>query len=212
MSWIESIVYFSGLGKGSTVSDLKNRYFRDKKYFKAKSDYVRTQIPLSGIKAALDILEVEPKGYVILDQYGGVMEKISSTSIAFPHRQGNLFSIQYLVEWKEEEEDNAKNKDRYIDWIRVFYDSMTPFVSWGLRAAYINYMDLDLGVINNNNISTRTTDNDAVEMARIWGEKYFLENYARLVRAKTLIDPCNVFRHQQGIPPAATTLKAEDMR
>lgn len=208
MSWIESVVYFSGLGKGSTISDLKDRYFRDKKYFKAKSDYVRTQIPLSGIKAALDILEEEPKGYVILDPYGGVMEKISSKSIAFPHRQGNLFSIQYLVEWKEEE-DNAKNKDRYIDRIRVFYDSMTPFVSWGPRAAYINYMDLDLGVINNN---ISTTDNDAVEMARVWGEKYFLENYARLVRAKTLIDPYNVFRHQESIPPAATSLKAEDMR
>ncbi|KAF7123470.1 hypothetical protein RHSIM_Rhsim12G0000500 [Rhododendron simsii] len=168
MSWIESVVYFSRLGKGSTVSDLKDRYFRDKKYFKAKSDYVRTQIPLSSIKAALDILEEEPKGI-----------------------------------WKVEEA-NAKNKDWYIDWIRVFYDSMTPFVSWGPRVAYINYMDLDLGVINNNS----TTDNDAVEMARVWGEKYFLENYARLVRAKTLIDPYNVFRHQQGISPAATTLKA----
>ncbi|KAF7138232.1 hypothetical protein RHSIM_Rhsim07G0130500 [Rhododendron simsii] len=210
MSWIESAFYFSGLGKGSTVSDLKDRYFRDKKYFKAKSDYVRTQISLSGIKATLDILEEEPKGYVILDPYGGVMEKISSKSIAFPHRQGNLFNIQYLVEWKEEE-DNAKNKDRYINWINGFYDSMTPFVSWGPRAAYINYMDLDLGVINNNN-NNDTTNNDVVEMARVWGEKYFLENYARLVRAKTLIDPYNVFRHQQGIPPVATTLKAEDMR
>ncbi|KAH7836179.1 hypothetical protein Vadar_033457 [Vaccinium darrowii] len=43
MSWIESVVYFSGLGKGSTVFHLKDRYFRDKDYFKAKSDYVRTQ-------------------------------------------------------------------------------------------------------------------------------------------------------------------------
>ncbi|KAH7835285.1 hypothetical protein Vadar_024694 [Vaccinium darrowii] len=206
MSWIESVVYFSGLGKGSTVSDLKDRYFRDKKYFKAKSDYVRTPISLDGIKAALDILEEEPKGYVILDPYGGVMEKISSKSIAFPHRQGNLFTIQYLVEWKEEE-DNAKNKDWYMDWIRRFYDLMAPFVSWGPRAAYINYMDLDLGVID-----SVSTDNDEVEMARVWGEKYFLENYDRLVRAKTLIDPDNVFRHQQGIPPAATTPKAEDMR
>lgn len=43
MSWIEPVVYFSGLGKGSTVFDLKDCYFRDKKYLKAKSDYVRTQ-------------------------------------------------------------------------------------------------------------------------------------------------------------------------
>jgi hypothetical protein len=42
---------------------------------------------------------------------------------------------------------------------------------------------------------------DAVEIARLWGEKYFLKNYDRLVRAKTVIDPNNVFSNEQGIPP-----------
>lgn len=195
MSWIESILFFSGLGDGSTILDLKNRFI-DYKYYKAKSDYVRSPISLSGILEALDILEAEPKGYVILDPYGGIMHKISGESIAFPHREGNLFTIQYLVEWHE---NDNEVRDGYLNWIRGFHDSMAAHVSSGPRAAYVNYMDLDLGVMGL--IDPSAGNDDAVEIARAWGEKYFLGNYERLVRAKTKIDPLNVFRNQQGIPP-----------
>ncbi|KAK3427985.1 hypothetical protein EUGRSUZ_F04104 [Eucalyptus grandis] len=195
MSWIESILFFSGLGDGSTILDLKNRFI-DYKYYKAKSDYVRSPISLSGILEALDILEAEPKGYVILDPYGGIMHKISGESIAFPHREGNLFTIQYLVEWHE---NDNEVRDGYLNWIRGFHDSMAAHVSSGPRAAYVNYMDLDLGVTGL--IDPSAGKDDAVEIARAWGEKYFLGNYERLVRAKTKIDPLNVFRNQQGIPP-----------
>ncbi|KAL8103172.1 berberine bridge enzyme-like D-2 [Apium graveolens] len=206
MSWIESVVYFSGLDDGSSVLDLKNRYLKVKGYFKAKSDYVRTPIPVSGIKEALRILEKEPKGYVILDPYGGIMNRINSESIAFPHRKGNLFTIQYLVEWGEV--DNSKSTD-YIDWIQGFYNSMKPYVSSGPRAAYVNYIDLDLGVFEL--ISSKTaTLSDAVERARVWGEQYFLKNYDRLVQAKTTIDPNNVFRNQQGIPPMPTAVNFKE--
>ncbi|XAR58056.1 hypothetical protein NMG60_11026412, partial [Bertholletia excelsa] len=195
MSWIESIVYFSGL-ENASINDLRDRYLHNKLYFKAKSDYVRTPISLSGIKTMLDIFEEEPKGYVIMDPYGGAMHNISSESIAFPHRKGNQFAIQYLVVWKEEDKGKI---NKYMEWIRGFYSSMTNYVSTGPRAAYINYMDLDLGemgVLGNDVVVP-----DEVEIARVWGEKYFLQNYDRLVRAKTIIDPNNVFRHQQGIPP-----------
>ncbi|KDP40648.1 hypothetical protein JCGZ_24647 [Jatropha curcas] len=199
MSWIESILFFSGLSNGSSVSDLKNRYLQERNYFKAKSDYVRIEISFDGINGALDILEKEPKGYVILDPYGGIMNNTSSEAIAFPHRNGNIFAIQYLVEWKEKDNDKSK---KYINWIRKFYKSMSPFVSTGPRAAYINYMDFDLGVMDN--LKMRVPCGDEVEAARVWGEKYFLKNYDRLVRAKTLIDPDNVFSNQQSIPPMSS--------
>ncbi|WCJ39332.1 FAD-binding Berberine family protein [Euphorbia peplus] len=201
MTWIDSVLFFSGLGNKSSILDLKNRY-AEKHYFKAKSDYVRSEISLSGIKGAIEILEKEPKGYVILDPYGGVMNKISSDKIAFPHRKGNLFAIQYLVEWKDR--DNNKSEE-YMNWIRDFYNFMTPYVSWGPRAAYINYIDFDLGVMSRIK-STVDPFGDEVENARVWGEKYFLNNFDRLVRAKTLIDPQNVFTNQQGIPPMSTLL------
>ncbi|KAI4375192.1 hypothetical protein MLD38_013095 [Melastoma candidum] len=199
MSWIESVVFFGDLKEGSSISDLKNRLY-DNHYFKAKSDFVRSPISLGGIKAALDMLEKEPKGYVILDPYGGILGNISSTSIPFPHREGNLFSIQYLVDWHEED---VQRSDQYLRWIREFYSLMAPHVSNGPRAAYINYMDLDLGVMEVN-ASIEDNGNDAVKTARAWGEKYFLGNYERLVRAKTIIDPENVFRNQQGIPPMSS--------
>lgn len=194
MSWIESIVFFSGLSPGSSVLELKNRYLQDKKYFKAKSDYVRTPISYAGIRAAIELLEKQPKGFIILDPYGGIMNSISGHSIAFPHRKGNLYSLQYMVEWQQHDDDKRND---YINWIRQLYTSMTPYVSWGPRAAYVNYMDFDLGVMLNSTLST----NDVVEIARVWGEKYFLHNFDRLVRAKTVIDPHNVFSNQQGIPP-----------
>ncbi|KAL2325359.1 hypothetical protein Fmac_024417 [Flemingia macrophylla] len=200
MSWIQSIVFFSGLSERASVSELKNRYLQEKEYFKAKSDYVKKHVPLVGIETALDFLEREPKGYVILDPYGGMMHNISSESIAFPHRIGNLFTIQYLIYWKESDKDKSSD---YVDWIRGFYAAMTPFVSWGPRAAYINYMDFDLGVMGQ--ISNGAIEKDTVENARVWGEKYFLSNYERLVRAKTLIDPNNVFTNEQGIPPISVT-------
>ncbi|XP_057806053.1 berberine bridge enzyme-like D-2 [Salvia miltiorrhiza] len=195
MGWIESVLYFSGLEIGSPISSLKDRFLKSKNYFKGKSDYVRAPIPINGIKSLIKILLKEPKGYVILDPYGGAMHKISSESIAFPHRKGNIFTIQYLVDW--DEVDNGKSQD-YIAWIRGLYTAMAPFVSSEPRAAYVNYMDLDLGF---EGMMSVEVDDDAVEVARTWGEKYFLKNYDRLVRAKTKIDPLNVFRNQQGIPP-----------
>ncbi|XP_065868865.1 berberine bridge enzyme-like D-2 [Euphorbia lathyris] len=198
MSWIESILFFSGLGNGSSISDLKNRNSSDKHYFKAKLDYVRTEISLPGIEGAIEILEKEPKGYVILDPYGGIMNDISSDEIAFPHRKGNIFSIQYLVDWNQT--DNNKS-DEYMKWIREFYTFMTPYVSWGPRAAYVNYMDFDLGVMSKIKTKVDPSGDNAVETARDWGEKYFLKNFDRLVTAKTFIDPENFFSNQQGIPP-----------
>ncbi|KAG8370461.1 hypothetical protein BUALT_Bualt14G0119300 [Buddleja alternifolia] len=200
MSWIESVLYFSGLESGSVISNLNDRYLFEAAYYKAKSDYVRFPISVTGITSAVEILEKEPKGLIILDPYGGAMTNISSESIPYPHRKGNLFMIQYVIKWNDDE--NEKSED-YMDWMRGFYAAMAPYVSSGPRAAYINYMDFDIGVMDFENCSRLCVD-EAVENARVWGEKYFLKNYDRLVRAKTIIDPLNVFRHQQGIFPISS--------
>ncbi|XP_056688991.1 berberine bridge enzyme-like D-1 [Spinacia oleracea] len=200
MSWIESVLYFSGLGEGTTINDLKNRYLQSKNYYKAKSDYVTTPIPIKGIRGAMEILAKEHKGNIILDPYGGKMARIANDSIAFPHRKGNLFSIQYLLSWENED---VSNNDRYIGWIRGFYEYMAPFVSSNPRAAYVNYLDFDLGEELDYNVV------DSMN-GRVWGEKYFLNNYERLVKAKTIFDPCNFFRYPQGIPPMSINKKCHN--
>ncbi|KAJ8444525.1 hypothetical protein Cgig2_028340 [Carnegiea gigantea] len=197
MSWIESVLYFSGLPKGSTIHDLKSRHWTGKSYMKVKSDYVKKPISTEGLEGALEKVAPEPKGLVILDPYGGVMDRTSSESIPFPHRKGNLYNILYAAFWGEEEEG-----ERCLSWVRGFYDYMTPFVSSNPRGAYVNYVDLDLGTMDSTNVNGVQFDDTIVHKAKAWGKKYFLGNYDRLVKAKTIIDPQNVFSHQQGIPPS----------
>jgi len=79
-----------------------------------------------------------------------------------------------------------------MNWIRKVYKYMEPYVSKSPRAAYINYRDLDVGV-NNNDYTNYT-------QASIWGVKYFSNNFKRLARVKTKVDPHNFFRNEQSIP------------
>ncbi|KAJ0968555.1 hypothetical protein J5N97_025472 [Dioscorea zingiberensis] len=96
-----------------------------------------------------------------------------------------------MIEWTVEDEGRGKE---YMEWLRGLYELMGEMVSRGPRAAYVNYLDLDLGVTGNGND------------ARVWGEKYYLGNYDRLVRAKMAIDPDNVFNNPQSIPPSGSGL------
>ncbi|KAM3398543.1 hypothetical protein P3S68_002059 [Capsicum galapagoense] len=72
---------------------------------------------------------------------------------------------------------------------------MAKYVSKSPRAAYFNYRDLDLGVNNK--------EQNAISYAhaRIWGEKYFKNNFDRLVQVKSKVDPTNFFRNEQSILP-----------
>ncbi|CAL5008320.1 unnamed protein product [Urochloa decumbens] len=201
MSWIESVVFFSGLPKGSSVSDLTDRVLHKKNYFKAKSDYARRPMAVDQLIRAVELLSEQPKAYVILDPYGGAMDRFGPGDLPFPHRKGNIHGIQYLIEWTADEDGH---KDEYMDWLCRFYDFMGAYVPKNPRTAYINYMDLDLGTnrwSDRQSNSINKSPNPEVEAARVWGERYFLGNYDRLVRAKTMIDPDNVFRNAQSIPP-----------
>ncbi|KAG8086832.1 hypothetical protein GUJ93_ZPchr0010g7678 [Zizania palustris] len=195
VSWVESTAKFAGL---DTVNDLANRRFEQGSYSKSKSDYVRSPISMRDVVEIIRYLSNGPQqGSIQLDPYGGAMARLDSGAIPFPHRAGNLYSIQYGVSWQPSDNDRA---DEYIGWLRSFYAFMGSYVSKDPRAAYVNYLDLDLGT----NDWTNATDgarNGSVIHARSWGESYFSKNFDRLVRAKTKIDPGNVFNNAQSIPP-----------
>ncbi|XP_057796976.1 tetrahydroberberine oxidase-like [Salvia miltiorrhiza] len=198
MSWIEAVLYFSDLPEGSVLEDLTRRNPNPRTFYKAKSDYVETPIPRRALQGLLEFFyeEEAEAAQLILAPYGGKMAEISASEIAFPHRGGNIYEIQHLVYWDEE---GNYESGRYIDWVRRVYEYVTPFVSRNPRAAYLNYRDLDLGV---NNIKGDTSYGEA----SVWGISYFKNNFKRLVRVKSMVDPDNFFRHQQSIPIIGTNI------
>jgi hypothetical protein len=122
---------------------------------------------------------------MIMDPFGGLMSEISESEIPFPHRKGNLCNIQYLVKW---ETNGIMASYKHVNWIRLLYKYMRPYVSKYPRAAYLNYRDLDLG--------TNEQGNTSYSEARVWGLNYF----KRLAEVKSKADPDNFFRNEQSIP------------
>lgn len=192
MSWLQSILFVAGFPNGVSSDVLLSRVSLTRLYFKSKSDYVQEPIPKYGLEGIWKLFYKDEADMadMILSPYGGRMKKISESSIPYPHRAGYLFKIQHSVSWNT---SGTAELQRHINWIRGLYSYMAPYVSKFPRAAYINYRDLDLGVNKNGNTS--------YARASIWGFKYFNNNFNRLVRVKTMVDPANFFRNEQSIPP-----------
>ncbi|XVF23022.1 hypothetical protein REPUB_Repub13aG0002100 [Reevesia pubescens] len=187
MSWIQSVLYFAGYSITESTDVLINRTMQSTQFSKAKSDYVKVAIPVAGLEGLCKMLLQEENSMLILTPYGGRMKQISSSETPFPHRSGNLYGIQYSLYWEAAEET-----EKHIGWMRRLYKYMESYVSKSPRAAYFNYRDLDLGRNNYRNTS--------YAQASIWGFKYFNNNFNRLVRVKTSIDPHNFFWNEQSIP------------
>jgi len=192
MSWIDSVLFWDNFPVGTSVDVLLQRHDTPEKFLKKKSDYVQQPISKTGLEGVWNKMMELEKPVLTLNPYGGRMDEISETEIPFPHRAGNLYKIQYSVNWKEEGEDVA---NRYLDLIRMLYDYMTPYVSKSPRSSYLNYRDVDIGV--------NGPGNATYAEARVWGDKYFKRNFDRLVEVKTRVDPSNFFRYEQSIPSLA---------
>ncbi|XP_006353077.2 tetrahydrocannabinolic acid synthase-like [Solanum tuberosum] len=194
MSWIESIIFFyGGFPNGTSPDALLNWNTTSNLhiYFKGKSDYVQHPISIKGLEGIWKLYNQlgENTGVELqVSPYGGKLSDISESETPFPHRAGNIFMIEYAVYWIKMEDSK-----RSIDWSQKIYTYLGKYVSKSPRAAYFNYRDLDLGMNNKGNTS--------YEQAKIWGEKYFKNNFDRLVKVKTKIDPTNFFRNEQSIPP-----------
>ncbi|KAK7399747.1 hypothetical protein VNO78_10936 [Psophocarpus tetragonolobus] len=188
-SWIKSVLYFAGFPSGTPPEVLLKGKPITKGFFKGKSDFVRKPIQETGLEGLRQRLLIEDMPLVLWSPYGGRMNQFSESDTPFPHRNGTLFISLYLSFWQEGE----KNVTKHIDWIRNLHNYMAPYVSSFPRGQYVNYRDLDLGINSKNNTS--------YIQASTWGYRYFKNNFDRLVKIKTKVDPQNVFRHEQSIPP-----------
>ncbi|CAI9293183.1 unnamed protein product [Lactuca saligna] len=181
MSWIESVMFIGAYPLNTPPSVLLDGKPRSLNYFKAKSDFVKEVIPESGLEGLWKIMLEEGSPFIIWNPYGGIMSKISESSIPFPHRNGILFKIQYYSSWMD-----SGMEDKYVSMNRKVYEYMTKYVSKSPREAYVNYRDLDLGINEKSNVN--------------WGINYFKDNFSKLRKIKTKFDPSNFFRHEQSIP------------
>ncbi|XP_039142744.1 berberine bridge enzyme-like 22 [Dioscorea cayenensis subsp. rotundata] len=190
MSWIESVMYFAGYTNGEPLETLLVRQSQPERYFKATSDFVTRPIPKSVWTWIWDRVKDEGAGVLILDPFGGKMNQIEGSEIPFPHREGNLYNIQYFVEWRK-----IGEAEKHVNWVKGVFEGMGPYVSKDPRAGYINYRDLDLGV------NEEEEGISSYFKGRVWGVKYFKGNFERLARVKGRVDPSDFFRSEQSIPP-----------
>ncbi|CAJ2678420.1 unnamed protein product [Trifolium pratense] len=191
MPWINSTFFWYDMPIGTPLETMLNEpNYPQPNYFKFKSDYVKKPIPKEAIESIWKLMIEGETLHMQWNPYGGRMEEILSSETPFPHRAGNLFLIQYINTWIEQSPEVI---DRHVNFSRLFYKFMTPYVSNSPREAFLNYRDGDIGANHPSNVTT-------IEISRTYGSKYFKENFERLVNVKTKVDPENFFRYEQSIP------------
>nr|XP_004293693.2 PREDICTED: reticuline oxidase-like protein [Fragaria vesca subsp. vesca] len=190
IGWIESVLYWSNYPIGTSADVLLERIPQSEKFLKKKSDYIQEPMSKASLEGLWNKMRELKKPVLTFNPYGGKMSKISELDTPFPHRAGNVYKIQYSVNWKEE---GSEAEDKHLDLIRRLYKYMAPYVSKSPRCSYLNYRDVDLGTNGNGNVS--------YSEASVWGTNYFKGNFERLVQVKTAVDPGNFFRYEQSIPP-----------
>ncbi|KAE8728713.1 Reticuline oxidase-like protein [Hibiscus syriacus] len=188
MSWIDSVLWWANFDPGMPPKVLLDRNNQNTKFVKRKSDYVQTPIPISGLESLWKTMAENPKVGLTCNSYGGKMNEIKPEETAFAHRAGNLYKIQYSLNWNDPANEAEES---HLKQARVVHEFMTEFVSKNPRRAFLNYRDVDIG----------TAKTWSYEEGKSYGLSYYDGNYDRLVDVKTKFDPTNVFRNEQSIPP-----------
>jgi FAD/FMN-containing dehydrogenase len=173
-SYFDLVLRWAGcLGGGLPACHRSTRTF-----FLAKSDYCDRPVSSRGRARMIDWVERRQatpsfgSGALIMDAYGGVLNRPAKDATAFVHRD-MLFSLQYLAYFSGATARRASRR-----WIEGTWRALRPHAS---GEAYQNYIDPDLVH---------------------WQRAYYGSNLERLRDIKKQVDPDFRFRFPQAIPPA----------
>ncbi|XP_071703011.1 tetrahydroberberine oxidase-like [Rutidosis leptorrhynchoides] len=190
VTMVQSTLFFQGYPIDTPLEGLANRTIGFRLNGQNKLDYVRTPIPISGLKQIWRQMFNSVGSAVTMQPFGGKMNEYSETSLPFPHRAGVLYQFHQVVRFRDQTSDTTPVSLQRVSWLRNFSKYITPYVSKNPREAYYNYIDFDLGV-----------GSATYEEASVWGNRYWKEdNFKKLIRIKAKVDPNNFFNHPQSIP------------
>ncbi|KAJ4915403.1 FAD-binding Berberine family protein [Raphanus sativus] len=190
LTWIQSVLWWANHDNATQVKPeiLLDRNPDSASYGKRKSDYVEKEITKEGLDYLMrKMIEVGKTG-LVFNPYGGKVSEVATTATPFPHRT-KLYKVQHSINWKD---PGTAAESSFLQQTRSFYSYMAPFVTKNPRHTYLNYRDLDIGV--------NTHGPNSYREAEVYGRKYFGENFDRLVKVKTAVDPQNFFRDEQSVP------------
>ncbi|CAM0875480.1 unnamed protein product [Alopecurus aequalis] len=188
MTWLQSAAFINFGSTDTPVEALLNRNTSLSSFTKNKSDYVRRAISKVVWQDIFSWFTMNGAGMMILEPQGGFVGSIPTSATPYPHRNGVLYNIQYIVFWQGD-------GTAATTWLGNFYDFMGKYVSKNPREAYVNYRDLDIGQ------SVVVDDVSTFDSGKVWGERYFMTNFQRLASVKAAVDPTDYFRNEQSIPP-----------
>jgi FAD/FMN-containing dehydrogenase len=182
-TYLEAVLYWAGCS-GDTVAEChlhgaSPHGILARSTFKAKSSYVLEPLTTEGIDAVLRGVEARQRnprlggGGLIMDSYGGAINRVAPNATAFVHRNA-ICSLQFFASWNQGAPASVVKAN--MRWINSYYASVRRHVS---RFAYQNYIDPKLPN---------------------WLHAYYGLNLSRLVAVKRKYDPGNFFHFRQSIP------------
>ncbi|MGP4081095.1 FAD-binding oxidoreductase [Pseudalkalibacillus sp. R45] len=141
-------------------------------YFKRSGSFAYHPIPEKGIKIMKHFLEHAPnEDAAIWQQALTGAVQKVRPTETAFYHRKALIAQEYKATW-EKEGEATKN----VQWVKALRKSLAPYTD----GDYVNWPDLSIDD---------------------WPTAYYGENFERLRKVKTKVDPTNVFRFQQSIPP-----------
>lgn len=98
------------------------------------------------------------------------MVEIVFDEMLFMYRVGNVFMIEYFMNWYV---FGDELEEVFLVILRSFKKVMILFVLKNLREVFLNYRDVDIGIMI-------LGYNVMFEEVKVYGDKYFKGNYLRL--------------------------------